>query len=233
MTTAAFDLISDLNLAPNEPFNIADKPSSLFCIVAGNVSSDPNTIKNTIQHLSRIYKGVFYIDGALEHSDLRHYDHNINLLTKITKSFDNVAFLHSNVVVVDSIALLAANCWYGNHHYDDPVDLELANHYRFTDTLYLRNSIQKLQRHIDVKRIVMITSSIPNSELGFHSKTNLPDPVGPSICLNADTESKVKTWLYGGYEFGADVERFGVRYINNPYRRDQLYWPRRFEIPLH
>jgi hypothetical protein len=233
MTQAAFDLISDLNLAADEPFNIADKPSSLFCIVAGNISSDPAKIKETLQHLSRIYKGVFFIDGALEHGDLRDYDRNINVLTKIIKGYDNIAFLHSNVVVVDSIALLAANGWYGNHDLQDPIECELANHYRLHDTMYLRNSIQRLQRHVDVKRIVIITSSIPNAELGFHTKQNLPDHVGPSICLNADTENKVKTWLYGGYEHSADVERFGIRYINNPYRRDHVYWPRRFEIPLN
>jgi hypothetical protein len=233
MTIAAFDFFSDLNLIPGEPFNIADKPTSLFCIVAGNISSDPSKIKETLQHLSRIYKGVFFIDGPAEHGDLRDYDKNINVLNKIIKGYDNVAFLHSNVVVVDSIALVASNGWYGNYTLTDPMEQELANHYRMYDTQYLRNSIQKLQKHVDVKQIVMITSSIPNAELGFHTKDNLPDLVGPSMCLNIDTESKVKTWLYGGYEYGADVTRFGIRYINNPYRRDQPWWPQRVEIPIN
>lgn len=230
---AAFDLISDIDLQPNEVFNIADKPSSLFCIVAGNVSSDLVQTKNCLEHLSRIYRGVFYIDGALEHTELVAYERNIGMLSKIARKIDNLAFLHTNVVVVDGIALVAANGWYGNYSANNLLDHELAGHYRINDLLYLRNSIQRLQKHQDVKHIIVITSSIPNAELGFHAYPDLPDSTGPSAALAADTESKVKLWLYGSYQHGADVDRFGVKYVNNPYRRDQMWWPRRIEIPLH
>ena len=35
-----FDIISDLNLSIDDTFTWEDKPTSLYCIVAGNVSND-------------------------------------------------------------------------------------------------------------------------------------------------------------------------------------------------
>jgi hypothetical protein len=67
MQDIGFDVISDLNLSPNDSFNWEGKATSLYCLVAGNVSSDSRTIVQTLAHLARFYQGVFYVPGMLEY----------------------------------------------------------------------------------------------------------------------------------------------------------------------
>ena len=62
-----FDYISDLFLSPDESFNWENKATSLYCIVAGNISSDLRTLYQTLAHLGKHYQGVFYIPGILEY----------------------------------------------------------------------------------------------------------------------------------------------------------------------
>ncbi len=40
MLDIGFDIIGDLNLEPNDSFNWENKPTSLYCVLSGNVSSD-------------------------------------------------------------------------------------------------------------------------------------------------------------------------------------------------
>ena len=63
MIDIGFDIIGNLNLEPNDSFNWIDKPTSLYCILTGNVSSDMKTVTQTLVHLSQQYQGVllFYI----------------------------------------------------------------------------------------------------------------------------------------------------------------------------
>ena len=67
MQDIGFDVVSDLNLSPNDSFNWEGKATSLYCLVAGNVSSDSRTIVQTLAHLARFYQGVFYVPGMLEY----------------------------------------------------------------------------------------------------------------------------------------------------------------------
>ena len=67
MNTIGFDLISDLNLYPEDSFNWEGKATSLYCIIAGNISEDLRTIKQTLSHLSKFYQGIFYTLGSLEY----------------------------------------------------------------------------------------------------------------------------------------------------------------------
>lgn len=58
-----FDVISDLNLGPDEQFSWEGKATSLYCIIAGNISNDLRTIHQILLHLSHFYQGVFYTAG--------------------------------------------------------------------------------------------------------------------------------------------------------------------------
>jgi hypothetical protein len=73
MNIIGFDLISDLNLSPEDSFNWEGKATSLYCIIAGNISEDLRTIKQTLLHLSKFYQGIFYTLGSLE------YHHTIDV----------------------------------------------------------------------------------------------------------------------------------------------------------
>lgn len=227
---AAFDLISDLNLEPEDTFNIADKPTSLFCIVSGNISNHTYKIREVLTHLSIIYRGVFFIDGPKDHADLKSYEITISEITKICKNIKNVAYLHSNVVVIDNIALLGLNGWNGCD-YNDPIDKELSAHFKMMDLQYFRHSIRKLQKHVDVKHIIVVSGSVPSVDLNFNSADAL-NIAELTLMLNHDDKNKVKTWLYSGHSGVVDINKFDVRYVSNPYTRDQFWWPRRIELQI-
>ena len=72
-----FDLISDLNLSPNDSFNWENKATSLYCVIAGNISNDIRTIALTLSHLTKFYQGVFYTPGSLEFKGIEVYDKRI------------------------------------------------------------------------------------------------------------------------------------------------------------
>jgi len=55
-----FDVISDLNLSENDNFDWEGKPTSLYCVLAGNISSDLTVLYKTVNILVN-YTRVFSI----------------------------------------------------------------------------------------------------------------------------------------------------------------------------
>ena len=119
--TIGFDVISDLNLSSEDSFNWEGKATSLYCIIAGNISNDLRTIHQTLLHLSRFYQGVFYTLGSLEYDGVIDIDKRTEDLGRLCRTIKNVAVLHHHVVIIDGIAIAGANGWYGN---TIPSDLE-------------------------------------------------------------------------------------------------------------
>ena len=109
-----FDVISDLNLDAEDEFNWEGKPTSLYLIVAGNISDNLRVVHQTLLHLSRFYQGVFYISGSLEHDSMHSVKHRHEELARLCKTMSNVAYLHKHVVIINGVAILGCNGWYGN-----------------------------------------------------------------------------------------------------------------------
>lgn len=226
-----FDIVSDLYLQPGDEFNWEGKATSLYCIIAGNISNDLRTIRQTLSHLGRFYQGVFYCLGSLEYEDCIDIDLRTNEIQKICNTIRNVALLHQHVVVVDSIAIIGVNGWYGNTLPTDPLTEVKLEVHRNEDIIYLNSSLGRLQKHLDVKRIILVTNSVPNVDLYFgqipdHVKTQLPI----DICLESDTEKKVTHWVYGTYDKVVDVTNDNINYINNSYYKRQPYWAKRIDV---
>lgn len=232
MNTIGFDLISDLNLYPEDSFNWEGKATSLYCIIAGNISEDLRTIKQTLSHLSKFYQGIFYTLGSLEYHNTDDIVKRTNEIYKICNSIRNLAIMHHHVVVVDGIAVVGANGWYGNTIYDEEAESILEVH-RNADILYLRNTIERLQKHLDVKKIVVVTNSVPSIELYFGEHPSTIDKqLNLSIALVADTESKISHWLYGTYEKVVDTNINDINYINNSSFKRNPYWAKRIAISI-
>ena len=200
-----FDVISDLNLDPEESFNWEGKATSLYCIVAGNISNDLRTIYQTLLHLARFYQGVFYTAGSLEYEGTPSISSRTEELAKICRTIRNVAYLHNHVVIVDGIAILGTNGWYGNT--DDatslsPIQLDVD---RYEDIGYLGNTLERLQLHLDVKKIVIVSHSVPGPELFFGEE---PENINKTVDTTID----------------------GINYINNSYYKRRPYWAKRVEI---
>jgi len=226
-----FDVISDLYLTPEDKFDWEGKATSLYCIVAGNISNDLRTIRQTLLHLGRFYQGVFYCLGSVEYENTTNIELRTKEIQKICNTIKNVALLHHHVVIVDSIAILGANGWYGNTLPADPMtEIQLEVH-RNEDIIYLSSSVERLQKHLDVKSIIMVSNSVPNTDLYFgqipeHVKVQLPI----DLCLESDTEKKITHWVYGTYDKVVDITNDNINYINNSYYRRNPYWAKRIEV---
>jgi hypothetical protein len=226
-----FDVISDLYLTPESKFDWEGKATSLYCIVAGNISNDIKIIRQTLAHLSRYYQGVFYCLGSLEYEDCVDITKRTKELMKICNTVHNVAVLHQHVVIVENIAVVGANGWYGNTVPADQITELQIEVNRHEDIIYLSKSIEKLQRHLDVKHIIVVSNSVPKGDLYFgqmpeHVKNQLPI----DLALNSDTEKKIRYWVYGTDEKVVDISMNYISYINNSCYSRQPYWAKRIEI---
>jgi hypothetical protein len=229
-----FDLISDLNLAPDENFNWEGKATSLYCIVAGNVSSDLRTVFQTLAHLCRFYQGVFYTIGPLEYDGVKNLEIRTNEILALCKKIPNLAVLHHHVVIIDGIAILGANGWEVNTVDLDIDDLYQVQRARLEDIAYLNKSVEKLQKHLDVKKVFLVTNAVPKKQLYFGEvpKQVENQTLQLDYCLGNDTEMKVSHWAFGSYDKVVDTTLHNVNYINNSYFKRKPYWAKRINIKI-
>jgi hypothetical protein len=226
-----FDVISDLNLKPNELFGWEGKATSLYCIIAGNISNDLRTIHQILLHLSHFYQGVFYTAGSLEYEGVNNIATRTDELFNLCKSIRNVAYLHNHVVIIDGIAIVGSNGWLNQENNYTLLPLDAIENERFQDIGYLSNAIEKLQLHLDVKKIVIVSHSAPSYELLFGEESDSIYSVPPlKLALIKDSEGKVTHWIYGDYNKTVDIVIDGINYINNSYYNRNPYWAKRIEI---
>lgn len=223
-----FDVIGDLYLSPDDEFNWDGKPTSLYCIVTGNVGNDMGTLHKTLSNIAENYKGIFYVSGSYEFEecdDIRKRTDDINY---VCKQIPNVASLWHHVVLLESIAILGCNGWMNEDEFKDHHDSITANELRYEDLIYLKNSVQKLQKHGDVKSMIVVSNSVPSADLYFGEQPLYTDnQISLDICLKSDTEHKITHWAYGSYGKAVDYKTNGITYISNPYNGIRTYWPKR------
>ena len=260
-----FDLISDLHLESwPDILNWQGQATSPVCVVAGDVAKDRTLLIKMLQHLTTCYQAVLYIDGNEEHkfyqNDLRH---SYNDLTEQISKIPKLVYLQDNVVVLNGVAFLATNGWFTfdwnpaiNFHDstwpwvqrllqagEDVVDPSELLHWSKGDAAYLVKSVQRLQRHKDVKKIVIVTHTVPMPDLINHDLTLTDDwrfnsmgNIAITDCLEMDTENKIHTWCFGHYHGSVDQTINGVRFTNNCRGRHDTkfkqvaYFPKRITI---
>lgn len=225
------DLISDLNLTDHDIFDWVGKPTSLFCIVAGNISSDLKVVRRVLEHLGDQYRGVFFIDGNLEHSELHKYEDRVREIKKICSEIEPIIYLHNHVIILDGYAFVGCNGWYGNKDTTNPTDKAYIEEYRLDDLSYLTNSIKKLQNYEEVKSIIIVTNSIPTEYLSYNSpNVKFPERLGPGLSLLTDSDHKVTHWLFGCEAIDIDTKINDRHYVNNASHSGRPYWPKRIVI---
>lgn len=259
----SFDLLSDLHIEHWPEFDWAGQATSQFCIIAGDVSRDINVLTDTLTHLSECYTGVFYIDGNDEHKN--HWDNlgdNYQNIHNICNRLDTVVYLQDNIVVINGVAIIAANGWW-TWDLDptiDPLQTRdwFCNHYQVnsyvphvidqlanSDISYLEATISKLQTMPDVRRIVIVTHTVPMLDLISHDLTlsgnyrlNCAGNRYITAILHADIERKISHWCFGHYHMPIDQQIGNIRFVNNcrgrpdtPYYKS-VYYPLRIEIDV-
>ena len=258
----AFDLISDLHVE-TWPTDIDWQimPTSPVCVVAGDVARDRDVLCDTLGRLGQSYQAVFYIDGNDEHkqyaSDL---DASYQDLADRIKQIPHVVYLQDNVVVIDGVAILGTNGWWGfdfdlgidaracGEWYKDTyaVDNSVIKHIARMSSLdaqYMINSVRRLQTLPDVEHVVLVTHTVPSAELIRHDlrincdlRFNVMGNRLMRHVLDADTERKIHTWCFGHYHGTVDRIIDGVRYVNHCRGRgdtdygQHVYYPRRMVI---
>lgn len=259
----AFDLISDLHIETWSNFDWTGQATSPFCVVAGDISRDRKIVYNTLKHLGSCYQAVFYIDGNDEHMDyLEDIGTSYSHLSAMIETIPNVVYMHENVVVIDGVAILATNGWW-LYDFDSRIDVMSSFHWwkdKFqvpdtiahvplkmaaTDAAYMVNSINKLQTHSDVRKIVCVTHTVPDPVLIDHDidlqgtyRFNCMGNSHMSEVWNADTENKIHTWCFGHYHSKVDRTLDSVRYVNNCRGRGDTrysqfaYYPLRITVDI-
>lgn len=228
-----FDLISDLNLTSEDDFNWEGKVTSLYCIIAGNLSNDLSVIVSTLSHLSKLYQGVFYTLGSLEYENSNDSEKRTKELVSICKQINNVTLLHYHVVIIDGVAILGCNGWYGNMNDSGLIQDARIQVNRYEDLRYLKNSIDKLQKHLDVTKIIVVTNSVPSPDLYFGEIPESVDKNVPiTLVLFADTQNKISHWVFGKYKKIVDTTVNSINYLSNPKYNQNPYWAKRFEVEL-
>jgi UDP-2,3-diacylglucosamine pyrophosphatase LpxH len=257
----SFDLISDLHRETWPNFNWEGQPTSPFCIVAGDIARDRALVIDTLEQLGEVYHGVFYIDGNDEHKNYNdNLSHSYKELANLIEPIPNVVYLHENVVVINGVGIMATNGWW-SYDFDpmleidqsiewykekDQVDLTTAlavSGLAYGDANYLINTMAKMQKHPEVKAIIMVSHTVPAPWIIDHDlelidtwRYNSMGNSHLSRVLHEDTESKVKAWCFGHYHRSVDRLYQGVRYINNPRGRgntdfkQDAYYPKRITI---
>jgi predicted phosphohydrolase len=236
----AFDLISDLHLESWQDNDWTGRATSQHCVVAGDVCKDRADLIKFLRHLGTCYQGVFYIDGNDEHKlYMDKLSSSYRDLASCIRSVPNVIYLQDNVVVINGVAIVGTNGWW-SFDFDLGIDaaqsrlwLEEKENYSTkiteqikrassTDANYMLSSIKRLQTHPDVKKIVVVTHTVPRPDLIEHDPTiegllkfNVMGNRYLQVALNADTEHKIHTWCFGHYHNKIDQYRDGIRWVNN------------------
>lgn len=232
--SVGFDVISDLHLEPDDCFNWEGQPCSLNVIVAGNISTDTRTIRQTLLHLGRLYQTVIYLPGISEYGDIYTVKERNLELSKMCRSINNTILLHNHVVVVDGVAVFGVSGWYNAvTEWPDPLHDLLARGYRSVDLEYIKNTLVRLSFHDDIKKIVLVSTTPPGDQLYFGKvPTILENEVQLNSMLAYDASEKVTHWVWGGTDQSGDVKIGTVNYVNNAYFRRRPYWPKRIEISV-
>ena len=236
-----FDLISDIHRETWNHFDWSGQPTAPYCIVAGDIARDRALVIDTLEQLSEVYQGVFYIDGNDEHKDYAEdLSQSYSELSALVESIPKVVYMQDNVVIINGVAILATNGWW-SYDFDPNLEVDQSvkwvqerdgisesaalgmNGLAYHDSAYLANSVHKLQTHNDVKSIIIISHTVPTPKIIQHDLELIDtwrfNAMGNShlqLALTQDTEHKIKTWCFGHYHKPVDVTIDGVRYVSNP-----------------
>jgi predicted phosphodiesterase len=259
----AFDLISDLHLETwEQDINWDSFPTSPYAVVAGDICRDIDLLVTTLKNLTNKYQAVFYIDGNDEH--VCQFD-TLNIsyarIKKKLSTIDRLVYLQDNVAVINGVAIIGTNGWWG-FDLDLTIDPEDTKRWWIekwqteseivsratadtiqdlsrSDATYLISSINKLQTHMDVKNIVVVTHTVPHSGLIRHDidldgsyKFNTMGNTHMELVLEADRMKKITTWCFGHYHGSVDQTHNNVRYVNNCRGRGGSLWAKHVYNPL-
>lgn len=192
-----------------------------YCVLAGDIGSVGSSkciesYRTVLEHYSKLYPYVIFVAGNHEFYN-SNYDFQkvLTTLENLSKSFDNVYFLHRKSVTLDGVRFIGATLWSAidekstkhindfNHVFHHQVDYlsEFVNDYRFLK--------KELETHIESKEPnVVITHHLPTSKLVHPRFTN--HPAGSAFYTNLLDCLPLKNTKY--FYSGHSHERMNISY---------------------
>ena len=260
-----FDLISDLHVDTwDEDFSWEGKATSPYAVVAGDISRVRSKLRPILKEISQHYLMTMFVDGNDEHRwSLDNLGDSYKTLKQDIGDIENFIWLQDDSLVIDNVAFVGTNGWTSFDFAEDKSYLEnqrwMQETYKISmfagqqieamamsDAGFLCRTVEKLQRHPDVKQIVMVSHFVPHIELVNHDiqlvkQSSRLNTTGNSFllkCLEEDHEKKVNTWCFGHYHSDVDTLINGVRFVNNCRGRGgtdwskPVYYPKRIEVEV-
>ena len=258
-----FDLISDLHVDSwDEEFSWEGMATSPYAVIAGDISRERANIRPILEEISKHYLMTMFVDGNDEHRwTLDNLGDSYKTLKQDIGDIKNFIWLQDDSLVIDNVAFVGTNGWTSFDFAEDKSYLEnhrwMQETYKISmfagqqieamamsDAGFLCRTVEKLQRHPDVKKIVVVSHFVPNVELVNHDiqlvkQRSRLNTTGNSFllrCLEEDHEKKVNTWCFGHYHSDVDTVLNGVRFVNNCRGRGgtdwskPVYYPKRIEV---
>lgn len=257
----SFDLISDIHATQEDPgLTWPDFVPSRICVVAGDLVEPGSDLRGTLDRLRQIYEQVIFVDGNSEHQGrFTELGRSYQDLQEIMGTCPGVTWLYDNMVVIDDVAFLGTNGWFSfnadaRFSYSESAQL-VAQRYgldatvadsmliqSIVDARYLQSSMRRLQRYPDIRRIVLVTHSVPDINLvedpDLRDTVRINTTINTALrdCLAEDTEHKIRVWCFGHLHQAVDTLRDNVRYVCNPRGRPGTEWfrtgyrPQRIDI---
>ena len=258
-----FDLISDLHVDTwDEEFSWEGKATSPYAVVAGDISRVRSELRPILKEISRHYLMTMFVDGNDEHRwTLDNLGDSYKTLKQDIGDIENFIWLQDDSLVIDNVAFIGTNGWtsfdfagdgsyLGNKQWmEETYKISMfagqqIEAMAMSDAGFLCRTVEKLQRHPDIKKIVVISHFVPDVNLINHDTQLVSQPCrlntsGNSLltrCLEEDHEKKIDTWCFGHYHSDVDSVINDVRFVNNCRGRGgtnwckPVYYPKRIEI---
>lgn len=246
---------------------------SKILIVAGDVSNIAEQSGLALTDAVSSYEKVIFVDGNHEHygwedtSRRHHYhthDENVAILKKACESIGVVYLTGDNEWLHDGVLFIGCNGWYDFGVTPEiPIHLIEGNWWNWSDSDIhfdggaaimppmlavthmeaLRKKVIEAQTRDDVKRIVVVTHTVPFSEgtplkpwnPHWHRNTNFFVNTRMQAVIDADIERKIALWAYGHTHSPFDFQRGHVRCVCNPRgypfeNRDDRWRPIQVEV---
>ncbi len=214
-----------------------------IAIVAGDLGPDPATSLAELRQIAAAYKTVLFVDGNHEfRKGLPDYVYNFNFdaveekLRQGIAQIPNVVYLRDKPFVKDGVAVIGRN-----GHWDYKMvkgyprrrairecarilETDFNNAASFSklarrDYYALRDQIIKFNRDPSIHTIVVVTHTVPRSELLKDAPPARQAIKGSSQMrhlLQYDAGKKIKFWLFGHQHDSRKQEIDGVLYHENP-----------------
>jgi len=247
MTYMNFDLVSDLH-ADDQDWSCI-QPTSPICVAAGDLARDREVLRRCLTDLGQRYETVLYVDGNDEHRHtLTDLQQSYRDLRTLVETIPNVVWLQDRIVTINDVAFVGTNAWWTfdldpNFTVDETmqcmaqylgIDTQHCDSvlsWAIQDAGYLASSVRRLQVHLDVTQIVLVTHSVPDArliqsdpDLAQNFRINTTVNTWVDRALREDTEQKVTTWCFGHYHHSRDEMLGSVRYVSNPRGRLDTPW---------